>query len=222
MNVPPRGFRRISAVWTLFVLVIAAGLPVVAAPPVLREDPQYPLEGVFRTGKRYTVRVQYLDRDGDRPRTALFIDQSQGGGKVNYEKAQIIGTDYKEGVTLAWDVPGFAQGGHQAEFVVTSTDGSSARLPYNFAVEDLLTKWVIMGAGMLVGLLFLPFLVYVLARSMNRRGDLSRAARVGLLLGILACCALFIYLFASTYGPLTYVIGGIAALALLIVVLTRR
>ncbi len=45
---------------------------------------------------------------------------------------------------------------------------------------------------------------------------------MGLLLGILACTALFIYLFASFYGLLAYAIGGIAALALLVVVLTRR
>jgi hypothetical protein len=79
-----------------------------------------------------------------------------------------------------------------------------------------------MGVGLLVGLLFVPFLVYVLARSLNRRGDPSGAARIGLLLGILACAALFVYLFASFYGPLTYAIGVVAALALLVVVLTRR
>ena len=130
---------------------------------------------------------------------------------------------------IEWPIRGFAEGGHNnTRFEVKGSDGQTARYPadanvfYSFSVESLVTKLVILGVGLLVGLLFVPFLFYVLFRAMNRRGDPSRAARVGLLLGILACTALFIYLFASFYGPLVYVLGGVVALALLVVVLTRR
>ena len=220
--------KRLITLTALLAAVLGMGgtTAALAAPPTLTEPPGAALKGVYRAGQSYTLTLVFKDPDGDRPRRVKFIDQSDAG---NVEVDGRIGPgDPQTGVNIDWNVRGFAPGGHRAYFAVTGTDGNTARYPpdpnefYTFAAENLVTKWVIMGAGLLVGLLFLPFLVYVLARSMNRRGDPSRAARVGLLLGILACCALFIYLFASTYGPLTYVMGGIAALALLVIVLTRR
>lgn len=210
-----------QALLVLFLLGVA-GTPTQAAPPQLSEDASKPLEGVYQTRKRYTVRVLFADADGDRPRTTVFSDESPGGGRVEFTQAQVVSSGNRGEYTITWDIPGLAEGGHKAEFIVTGTDGNTARLRYSFVVENLVTKWVIMGVGLLVGLLFVPFLVYVLARAVNRRGDPSRAARVGLLFGILAGAALFIYLFASFYGLLTYAIGGVAALALLVVVLTRR
>ena len=67
----------------------------------------------------------------------------------------------------------------------------------------------------------LPLLTYVLFRSANPRGDPSRVVRVGLLIGILACCALFIYLFLGIYGPLVYAILGVGLFAGLILMLRR-
>lgn len=211
----------------LTLLLGACALSALAAPPALSEIPGAELQEIYQAGKTYTLRLQYTDPDGDRPRKAQFIDESPAG-TVSKDLTRLDGNNFRGGVPLVWEVRGFEPGAHRAYFLVTDAEGQTTRFPpspdqfYTFKVESLGTKWGIMAAGLVVGLLFVPFLVYVLARSLNRRGDPSRAARVGLLFGILACCALFIYLFASFYGPLAYAIGGIAALALLVIVLTRR
>lgn len=213
--------------YTVLMLLVAGTAPTLAAPPSLSEYPDAPLPNVFQTSKTYTLRLRYADQEGDRPIKAQFIDESAAGSNA-LDRKSIDGTDYRNGVPIVWEIRGFEQGAHRGYFLVTSTDGQSARYPpapdqfYTFVVESLVTKWIIMGVGLLVGLLFVPFLVYVLARSLNRRGDPSRAARVGLLIGILACCALFLYLFLTFYSPLVLAIGVVAGLALLIVVVTRR
>lgn len=213
-----------------FLLLLLALVPVRpgrAAPPSLNQLAGNELPGVFRAERPYTLSLVFTDADGDRPKRARFIDRSDAAGNVTVD-GRIGAGDPRSGVTIEWPVRGFAQGGHRSYFEVTGTDGRTARYPaepsefYSFAAESLVTKFIILGVGLLVGLLFVPFLFYVLFRAMNRRGDPSRAARVGLLLGILACTALFIYLFASFYGLLVYVLGGLVALALLVVVLTRR
>jgi hypothetical protein len=68
----------------------------------------------------------------------------------------------------------------------------------------------------------LPFLVYLIARSANKQGNPSSAARIGLIIGIFAALALFIFQFLSWYSPLVLVLGGVAAIFLLVVVITRR
>ena len=214
------------SLWMLLTTAAIVELPAVAAPPSLNQLTGSELPGVYRAGQPYTLRLLFTDADGDRPRKVTFVDESPAGTQTI--DGRIGAGDPRSGVTIEWNVRGFAQGGHKSHFEVTDSAGQTARYPptpgefYSFVAESLVTKWIIMGVGLLVGLMFVPFLVYVLTRSVNRRADPSRAARVSLLLGLLACCALFMYLFASVYGVLTYIIGGLAALALLIVVLTRR
>ena len=217
---------RLFSLWTMLAAVIMLRLPAIAAPPSLSQVTGNELPGVYQAGRPYTLSLIFTDADGDRPRKASFVDESPAGTQTI--EGRIGSGDPRAGVTIEWPVRGFAGGGHRAYFEVRDSAGQVARYPatagepYSFVAENVLTKWIILGAGLLVGLMFVPFLAYVLTRSLNRSADPSRAARTSLLLGILACCALFIYLFASVYGPLAYIIGGLAALALLIVVLTRR
>lgn len=229
-------FPRPSGLLALFVAAAAAFLAGVLLPPTAARaaDPtltplsQEGLTRTYRAGSRYTLRLRFTDADGDRPikNKSLFIDEAQSG-RIEIPATRISG-DPSSGATIEWDVNGFEQGAHRTRFEVTGSDGKLARYPpdtgefYEFVSESLGLKLGIMAGGMLVGLLFVPFLIYVLARSMNRRGDPSKAARIGLLFGILACAGLFIYLFASFYGPLVVGIGLVGALALIVLVLTRR
>lgn len=213
----------------LVVLLVGFSGAARAAAPVLEEVQNAPLLDTYRTGKPYTISLSYRDADGDRPRKAQFVDRSDDGTATK-DFSRIVGSDFRSGVVIEWDVNGLARGAHNAFFVVTDAEGKTTRFQrsadpngfYSFVVEDLITKLAVFGVGLLVGLAGIPFLVYVLARAMNKRGDPSRAARVGLLLGILACTALGIYLFLSFYGPLTIAIGAVAGLALLVLVFTRR
>lgn len=222
----------VSAV-LIFVLLALAGLCGLApaqtgASPTLAPVAEEGLPKTYRAGSRYTLRLRYTDPNGDpvRKNQALFIDEGPSG-RIETPASRISG-DTASGATIEWDINGFEQGAHKTRFEVTNQARKMTRYPedpaefYEFVGESLTLKWGIMAGGAVVLLLFLPFLVYVLARSMNRRGDPSKAARVGLLIGILACAGLFIYLFASFYGPLAFGIGIIAALALFVLVLTRR
>jgi hypothetical protein len=202
-------------------------LPLLPAFAQAKLEPIGQLENSYQTGQAYTIRMKYTDPDDEKvsKNKALFIDES-GAGRVPTEASAIEGTDVTKGVTIVWDVKNLAQGSHKAHFEV-SAGGKTVRYPeaadsfYTFGVEALGTKFIILGVGLLVGLAGVPFIVFFLSRSMNPRGDPSNAARVGLLFGILACCALFIYLFANVYGALVWaiLIVGIIAAAIL---MTRR
>jgi hypothetical protein len=140
--------------------------------------------------------------------------------------ATSIEGDTKTGAVITWDINGFEQGGHTAHFEVDALTGkvrypAEATENYTFVVEALWSKVIIMLVGLVIGLAALPLLTYVLFRSANPRGDPSRVARVGLLIGILAGCALFIYLFLSIYGPLVYAILAVGIFAGLILMLRR-
>ncbi len=208
------------------LLTLGAGAARAAEPVLEAVD----LPTSIKEKTKVTLRLRYTDKDGDRPTKALFVDRSASASSTGTEidVTRKGAGDPETGIILEWDVSSLEVGSHRSYFEVTNETGQTARYPqndqefYGFTVESLVVKIGIMIAGMVVGLAFLPFLVYVLSRSLNKRGDPSRAARGGLLIGILACGALFIYLFASFYGALAYAIGVIAALALAVIVLTRR
>ena len=98
--------------------------------------------------------------------------------------------------------------------------GGIARYPaaddLQFVSVSLVSKYIIFGVGLLVALFFLPFVVYMGTRSLNKRSDPAAAARIGLLIGVLASFGLYLYLFWSVYGGLGTVIAAIAALGVLI------
>lgn len=191
-------------------------------------EPVGQLESSYQAGQRYTIRMRYTDPDDEpvQKAKALFIDESSAG-RVEYPATAVEGADVTKGVTIVWDLNKLAQGSHKAHFSV-SAGGKTVRYPtnpeefYTFGVEALGTKFIILGIGLLVGLAGVPFIVFFLSRSMNPRGDPSNAARVGLLFGILACCALFIYLFANVYGPLVWAILVVGIIAAAILMTRRR
>ena len=228
-----RGQKRgITAGTTALLLTVIGLMGLIgiawAAAPTLTEITGQELPKTFQAGKNYTLSLNYKDPNGDpvKKTNAKFIDESNDIGIVSTDAASISG-DTSTGAIITWDVRNLAQGAHKGHFEVKGLTGT-ARFPqeptefYTFGVEALGTKLGLMGVGLVVGLVGVPLLVYLLARAMNKRGNPSSAARLGLLIGILACCVLFIYLFANVYGPLVYailILGGLAALVLL---LTRR
>jgi hypothetical protein len=208
------------------LIVLVLGRTAFAAPPTLTEVPGDELKNTYKAGSNVTFRLTYKDPDGDRIRTAKFIDESGGASIETY------GTDGgtpETGQNIKWEARGgFDKGGHKGYFLVTNTVGEEARFPadpeqrYTFTVASVADKWIVTIIGILVGLLLVPFFVYLVARSANKRGNPSSAARGGLLIGIFAALAIFIYEFIGVYDPLILALGGLGALALFIIVLTRR
>ncbi|MBC8103937.1 MAG: US12 family protein [Cytophagales bacterium] len=210
----------------LAALLLLGGSAAVAVPPTLTEVPGDELKNTYKAGNNVTFRLSYKDPDGDRIKKAQFIDES-GGASQDYKTLE--GGTADTGQTIVWEVRGgFDKGGHKGYFLVTNSVGEEVRFPedpdrrYTFTVASVADKWIVTGIGVLVGLLFIPFLIYLIARSANKRGNPSSAARIGLLIGIFAALAIFIYEFIGVYDPLILAMGGVAALALFIIVLTRR
>jgi hypothetical protein len=231
---PPRRPSRISPARALLLPLlllltafVSLTIPVrvQAEGATLTEITGDELPKAFQPGKRYTLRLLYTDPSGDtiRKSDAVLIDESPSG-RVSTPAANVSAGDTAKGVPIEWDVNGFEQGSHRARFQVKALTGvvtypaDANGPPYEFVVESLLTKYGILAGGVLVCFLFIPFVTYFLFRMVNQRGDPSRAARVALLFGILAVCILFITLFSSVYGVLTYailVLGLLGAVVLL-------
>jgi hypothetical protein len=212
------------ALAAVFFLGIARG---VQAAPQLSALPGDELRKEYQPGKKYTLRLRYVDPSGDtlRKSNAVFVDESDAG-TVRTPATDITG-DPKTGAVISWEINGFAGGGHRAYFDVKAlTD--TARYPtdpaerYEFAVATIGTKLLILAIGVVVSLVGIPLVVYLMARSINRKGNPSTSARIALLIGVLMSCGLFVYLFLGTYGWLTlliFLVGVIAAFPLL---LSRR
>ncbi len=215
-----------------FALAAAAALFALCAPaaraekPTLTElpEPESRLKSNYEVGKAYTLKLLYTDKDGDRIKSAKFIEDAPTS--VSYDSKSTEGNP-ESGQTIVWQINGFEKGGHRGHFLIETAEGTFRYPPedkgdYTFSVTSVGDKWILMAVGLFICLGALPFLVYQIARSVNKRGNPSSAARVGLILGIFAALALFIYLFVGIYDPLILALGGVAAVAVLIMVLTRR
>lgn len=208
----------------LVLALLALAAPTRAERPSLAETSE-PLKNAFQAGGSYTLRLTYTDKDGDRIDKAQFIDESSSG-RATYDHKSSEG-DPESGQTVIWQINGFEKGGHHGYFLVTNKVGETVRFPeegkeYAFKVENVADKWIVMGVGLLICFLAVPFLAYLIFRSVNKQGNPSSAARGGLMLGIVAALALFIYEFIGVYDPLVLALGALAGIALFIIVLTRR
>lgn len=216
-------------VFNVFLFALVAWLSCgigFAAEPTLETKSGDPLPVSVKQNDPQSFTLVFKDADGDRIKSAVMKLKTPSGtdSQINGKNTS---NDTASGVDVTWGAKMNEPGTYTATFIVTSTDGevlypAQGQEPYRFTVENLPIKWGIFAGGTVVSLLFLPYLTYVLFRSMNQRGDPSGAARGALLLGILLSAALFIFLFAGPYGPLAFGIGIIAALAGIVMVLTQK
>jgi hypothetical protein len=209
--------------------VLTWGTSIVRAQtPKLEQNPGSELLNAYQDKKPYTLRMLYTDPSGDEvsKSKAVFIDEGPSGS--NRITADSVTGDTKTGAAIEWHVNGFEPGSHKGSFEITRVGGDTVRYPaektefYSFVVENLTTKWIILGVGILIALSAIPAVVFFLSRAMNPRGDSSQAARIGLLIGVLVICVLFIYLFLSIYGPLVFAILVLGVLALPLLLTRRR
>ena len=195
-----------------------------AAPPKLEPAPNAEVPGEVRPGQTLDFSMNYT---GDPPSALNMVVQTPGGETVRIP-AKASGGDPAAGVPVSWRFTPSESGSYKYFFEASAGDLGSARYPATpaddpqFVAVNLLTKYLVFLVGLGIGLLFLPFVVYLAARSANRRGDPGAAARVALLIGVIASYALFLYLFYSVYSVLLLGLAGVVALGLLIVLFSRR
>lgn len=213
----------LAALWVLLTGSVATAQPKLSLPPGVQ------LPDTLQAGKPYTFQLIYQDKKGDPIRKAksLLIRQGRTAGEAP-KGADNIGGEVEDGARISWTVNSFEQGPNTIYFEVTNDTGTKVRYPkaddapYVVVVEAIGTKLITLGLGLVICLALVPLITYLLARSINPRGDPSRTARIGLWVGILLACLLFIYLFLGMFGPLVYAILIIGLLALPILLLNRR
>ena len=145
------------------------------------------------------------------------------------QKAPVPAGDPTNGEDVSFALTPQQSGQYQVHFEAVSSTGGVARYPAGSGEIELespnpVIKFVILGAGLVIALFFLPFVVYMIARSANKRSDPSAAARIALLIGILAFCGLAWYLFLQSEETrmIGVAIEAIAIGAFLVVMLNRR
>ncbi len=214
--------KPIFVTFSVFALLLLTAFAW-AKPPTLEPASEFPPS--ILPGHLYTFHLKYRQTEGDAP-TALKMLVDAPGGQISIP-AQVPGGDPTAGIDVTWDYTPPDSGQYQYHFEATSSTGGFARYPagqgqLEFDTPSLVGKYIALGAGLLIGLLFLPFVVYVATRAVNKRNDPGAAARIALMIGVLASFALFWYLFLGIYGPIGVAIGFVAALAILIALFSRR
>ena len=206
-------------------LLLTLGVSAFAAPPTLAPAGELPTSVV--PGHNYTFHLTYTQIESDPPATLQMVVDTPYGQAV--QKAQKPQGNPAAGEDVSWDFSPQQSGQYQYHFEVTSATGGVARYPagsgeLTFESPSPYVKWIVLAVGLVIALFFLPFVVYMLARATNKRSDPSAAARIALLIGILAFCGLAWYLFLQNEE--TRMIGiGIEAIAIgafLVVILNRR
>ncbi|MEO7717491.1 MAG: hypothetical protein ABIY70_14925 [Capsulimonas sp.] len=216
-----------SRIACIAALLLTLAFPASAKPPTLEviiNDP--PIRTEVQQGGTYPVTLTYKQPDGDPP-TSLKMILETPGGEVTVP-ATIPSGDPTLGIPVTWSYTPANSGTYRYHFEAVSSTGGSVRLPadpkndYEFASFNPITKWIIFLVGTLVALVFLPFVVYVGTRAANKRGDPAAASRVALLVGVMASYGLMLYLFSPKDNTIQSVIGAIVAVAILIVLFTRK
>jgi len=211
---------RIAFVFSLLLCTMLA----VAAPPKFEPISGQDLPSEVRPGQALSFSMTYA---GDPPTALTMVVETPGGETVRVP-SKASGGDPSAGVPVTWPFTPSESGTYKYHFEAVAGDIGSVRYPTSpvddpqFVAVNLLTKYLIFAVGLVIGLLFLPFVVYLAARSANQHGDPGAAARVALLIGVVASYALFLYLFYTVYGVLLLALAGVVALGLLIMLFTRR
>jgi len=215
--------RRILILLAVFC-VITKG--VFAQGAALTTPGNQTLPNLYQTGKRYTLRLQYQDPKGDDVTKAVFHDESRSGN-IDIQMKAIDGST-ADGATVTWEVNGFEKGDHKGFFVVTTETGST-RYPqaadtfYEFKVHSVIDKWILVGVSIVLCFTLIPWVVYTIVRSMNRRGSPSSAAKVGLMVGALGALTMFVWQFLGVYdNPLIWILAGVVFIVIIVGVLARR
>ena len=206
-------------------MLLTLGLSAFAAPPTLAPSSSFPTAVV--PGHSYVFHLTYTQAEGDQPQTAqMIVDTPVGPEKL---KAFAPAGNPAAGEDISWDFSPQQSGQYQYHFEVTSATGGVARYPagsgeLSFESPSPYVKYIVLAVGLVIALFFLPFVVYMIARAANKRSDPGAAARIALLIGILAFCGLAWDLFLQNEE--TRMIGiGIEAIAIgafLVVILNRR
>ena len=218
-------FTRI--VLALSLLCLLAGAAFAAAPKLDLNDSQ-PLPTEVKLHELMALSLKYT---GDPPTKLSMVVLTPDGETVTVPGKASVG-EPSTGVAVTWPYSPTESGEYRYHFEAQAGDIGGVRYPaspandYQFVVASPLTRYIVLGVGLLICLLLLPFVSYTATRGLNQRGDAAAAARIALLIGLvtyigLVLCVLLLNS-ADYVRWLSVALGGVLILAVLVGLFSRR
>jgi len=218
-------FTRIVLALTLLCLL--AGMAA-AAPPKLEPNDTRPLPTEVKLNELMELSLKYT---GDPPTKLSMVVLTPNGETVTVPGKASVG-EPTTGVAATWPYSPTESGEYRYHFEAQAGDIGGVRYPtspaddFQFIVASPLTRYVVLGIGLLICLLLLPFVSYTATRALNQRGDPAAAARVALLIGLVAYVVLVLCVLllnsADYVRWLSVALGGVLILAVLVGLFSRR
>jgi len=216
---------RIILAFSLLCL-LAAG--VAAAPPKLELNDSHSLPTEVKLHELMALSLKYT---GDPPTKLSMVVLTPNGETVTVPGKASVG-EPSTGVAVTWPYSPTESGEYRYHFEAQAGDIGGVRYPtspaddFQFVVASPLTRYVVLGVGLLICLLLLPFVSYTATRGLNQRGDPAAAARIALLIGLvtyigLVLCVLLLNS-ADYVRWLSVALGGVLLLAVLVGLFSRR
>jgi hypothetical protein len=206
-----------------------AGTVFAAAPKLIQTSTDVQPPSEVQPGHTYSVSIHYEQDNGDYPsRLVLVIDPPNGQEEVIPPTTEA--GDPKTGFPAVFSWTPQQSGAYRLHFEAASKVEPNlvTRYPdspgndFQVGSTSLTQKYITFFLLLILTLLLLPYLVFVVLRAANKNADPSTTARTALLVAILASYMLYVYLFYAFSGPLIVILVGIAAVAVLAFLLTRR
>ena len=217
---------RLLIALSLLLLTVGAAF---AKPPTLEVAPSnnaLPTEA--RKGEVLAMSLKYT---GDPPTTLNMVVLTPDGETATVPTKASVG-DPAKGVLVTWPYTPTEAGQYRYHFEAQAGDFGSVRYPlspaddFQFVVANPVTRYIVLGLGLLVCLFLLPFVSYTATRGLNQRGDPAAAARIALLIGIVAFIVLTLCVLTLNSVDyvkyLSYALGGVLVLAVLVGLFSRR
>ena len=216
---------RIILAFSLLCL-LAAG--AAAAPPKLEPNGSQPLPTEVKLHELMELSLKYT---GDPPTNLSMVVLTPDGETVTVPGKASAG-DPATGVAATWPYTPTESGEYRYHFEAKAGDIGGVRYPvspaddFQFVVASPVTRYIVLGVGLLICLLLLPFVSYTATRGLNQRGDAAAAARVALLIGLVAYVGLVLCVLllnsADYVRWLSVALGGVLILAVLVGLFSRR
>ena len=206
---------------TLSRLLIALSLLLLTMGGAFAKTPTLKIVGnnaLPTEARRNEALAMTLQYSGDPPTTLNMIVLTPDGETATVPAKAPVG-DPAKGVSVTWPYTPTESGQYRYHFEAQAGDFGSVRFPlsasddFQFVVANPVTRYIVLGLGLLVCLFLLPFVSYTATRGLNQRGDPAAAARIALLIGIVAFIGLTLCVLTLNSVDyvkwLSYALGGV-------------
>ncbi|MGI4789291.1 MAG: hypothetical protein ACRYFS_10640 [Janthinobacterium lividum] len=208
--------------------LLALGVSAFAEPPKFAIINDVPLPTETKLHEPMALSLNY---QGDPPTKLALVVLTPDGETVNVPGKPSEDAATGKAIPVTWPFTPTESGEYRYHFEAQAGDLGSTRFPespandFQFVVANPLTRYVILGVGLLICFLFLPFVSYTATRSLNQRGDPAAAARIALLVGLVAYIGLAFCILTLSFDYAKWLglaLAGVVVLAILVGLFTRR